>query len=217
MARGGGAGDGSGDLGGGGGGGGGGSGGDPRPREDQHQVGQVAAAGNSFLAFYCIEELSSSSQGSFDGGNPLCYIVKTRLFGPSSNLLLKAVKEMVACFEQDSTNRATGSTNLNNQSSRSHAIFTITLKHMRKLDPIMTSDGSTIEDLNEDCLCAKLHLVDLAGSELAKGTGSDGVHINKGLLALGNVISALGDEKKRKESAHVPYRDSKLTRLLQED
>jgi len=42
-----------------------------------------------------------------------------------------------------------------------------------------------------------------------------GVHINRGLLALGNVISALGDEKKRKEGGHVPYRDSKLTRLLQ--
>lgn len=42
-----------------------------------------------------------------------------------------------------------------------------------------------------------------------------GVHINKGLLALGNVISALGDDKKRKEGLHVPYRDSKLTRLLQ--
>ncbi|MGG6621342.1 UNVERIFIED_CONTAM: hypothetical protein ITH22_24895, partial [Salmonella enterica subsp. enterica serovar Weltevreden] len=42
-----------------------------------------------------------------------------------------------------------------------------------------------------------------------------GVYINKGLLALGNVISALGDEKKRKEGVHVPYRDSKLTRLLQ--
>lgn len=44
---------------------------------------------------------------------------------------------------------------------------------------------------------------------------SKGIHINRGLLALGNVISALGDEKKRKEGAHVPYRDSKLTRLLQ--
>jgi hypothetical protein len=42
-----------------------------------------------------------------------------------------------------------------------------------------------------------------------------GIHINKGLLALGNVISALGDDKKRKEGGHVPYRDSKLTRLLQ--
>lgn len=44
---------------------------------------------------------------------------------------------------------------------------------------------------------------------------SSGVHINRGLLALGNVISALGDEKKRREGGHVPYRDSKLTRLLQ--
>lgn len=42
-----------------------------------------------------------------------------------------------------------------------------------------------------------------------------GIHINKGLLALGNVISALGDEKRRREGGHVPYRDSKLTRLLQ--
>lgn len=42
-----------------------------------------------------------------------------------------------------------------------------------------------------------------------------GIQINKGLLALGNVISALGDEKKRKEGLHIPYRDSKLTRLLQ--
>nr|GEY62491.1 hypothetical protein [Tanacetum cinerariifolium] len=43
-----------------------------------------------------------------------------------------------------------------------------------------------------------------------------GIHINKGLLALGNVISALGDDKKRKEGGHVPHRDSKLTRLLQD-
>jgi hypothetical protein len=42
-----------------------------------------------------------------------------------------------------------------------------------------------------------------------------GIHINKGLLAPGNVISALGDEKKRKEGGHIPYRDSKLMRLLQ--
>ncbi|XP_038984123.1 kinesin-like protein KIN-4A isoform X2 [Phoenix dactylifera] len=131
-------------------------------------------------------------------------------------------KEMASCLEQGSLNRATGSTNMNNQSSRSHAIFTITLEQMRKLDPIITADGVPIEDVTEDFLCAKFHLVDLAGSERAKRTGSDGlrfkegVHINRGLLALGNVISALGDEKKRKEGAHVPYRDSKLTRLLQD-
>ncbi|KAA3476480.1 kinesin-like protein KIN-4A [Gossypium australe] len=135
----------------------------------------------------------------------------------STEVSVTTLKEMAACLEQGSLSRATGSTNMNNQSSRSHAIFTITLEQM----PI-TGDGSTNGVMNEEYLCAKLHLVDLAGSERAKRTGSDGmrfkegVHINKGLLALGNVISALGDEKKRKEGIHVPYRDSKLTRLLQD-
>ncbi|KAG9138577.1 hypothetical protein Leryth_012919 [Lithospermum erythrorhizon] len=135
---------------------------------------------------------------------------------------VKTLKEMVDCLEQGSLNRATGSTNMNNQSSRSHAIFTITVEQMRKLSPVVSTDGNVNDTMNEEYLCAKLHLVDLAGSERAKRTGSDGVrfkegvHINKGLLALGNVISALGDEKKRKEGLHVPYRDSKLTRLLQD-
>ncbi|VAI16559.1 unnamed protein product [Triticum turgidum subsp. durum] len=138
----------------------------------------------------------------------------------STEVHVTTQKEMTTCLEQGSLSRATGSTNMNNQSS--HAIFTITLEQMRKADPIMASDGMPIEEMNDDYLCAKLHLVDLAGSERAKRTGSDGlrfkegVHINRGLLALGNVISALGDEKKRKEGAHVPYRDSKLTRLLQD-
>ncbi|KHG25843.1 Chromosome-associated kinesin KIF4A [Gossypium arboreum] len=138
----------------------------------------------------------------------------------STEVSVSTLKEMAACLEQGSLSRATGSTNMNNQSSRSHAIFTITLEQMRKLNPV-SGDGSPNDIMSEEYLCAKLHLVDLAGSERAKRTGSDGmrfkegVHINKGLLALGNVISALGDEKKRKEGVHVPYRDSKLTRLLQ--
>eukprot|EP00257_Ricinus_communis_P017132 XP_015575504.1 kinesin-like protein KIN-4A isoform X1 [Ricinus communis] len=140
----------------------------------------------------------------------------------STEVSVSTLKEMAACLEQGSLSRATGSTNMNNQSSRSHAIFTITLEQMRKLNPVFPGDSSPNEGMNEEYLCAKLHLVDLAGSERAKRTGSDGlrfkegVHINKGLLALGNVISALGDEKKRKEGVHVPYRDSKLTRLLQD-
>ncbi|XP_040996766.1 kinesin-like protein KIN-4A isoform X2 [Juglans microcarpa x Juglans regia] len=140
----------------------------------------------------------------------------------STEFSVSTLKEMAACLEQGSLSRATGSTNMNNQSSRSHAIFTITLEQMRKFNPAICSDSSLNETMNEEYLCAKLHLVDLAGSERAKRTGSDGlrfkegVHINKGLLALGNVISALGDEKKRKEGVHVPYRDSKLTRLLQD-
>ncbi|KAF7817032.1 kinesin-like protein KIN-4C [Senna tora] len=119
---------------------------------------------------------------------------------------VKTKEEMASYLSRGSLSRATGSTNMNSQSSRSHAIFTITIEQKN----------------GDDILCAKLHLVDLAGSERAKRTGADGmrlregIHINKGLLALGNVISALGDEKKRKEGGHVPYRDSKLTRLLQD-
>ncbi|CAL5204694.1 unnamed protein product [Lathyrus oleraceus] len=138
----------------------------------------------------------------------------------STEVSVTTLKEMAACLEQGSLSRATGSTNMNNQSSRSHAIFTITLEQMCKPK---NPNGSCLNDtMNDEYLCAKLHLVDLAGSERAKRTGSDGmrfkegVHINRGLLALGNVISALGDEKKRKEGVHVPYRDSKLTRLLQD-
>ncbi|XP_057973619.1 kinesin-like protein KIN-4A isoform X2 [Malania oleifera] len=140
----------------------------------------------------------------------------------STEVSVTTLKDMATCLEQGSLSRATGSTNMNNQSSRSHAIFTITVEQMRKLNPTFLGDSSPTEGMSEEYLCAKLHLVDLAGSERAKRTGSDGlrfkegVHINKGLLALGNVISALGDEKKRKEGAHVPYRDSKLTRLLQD-
>ncbi|GKU98915.1 hypothetical protein SLEP1_g11850 [Rubroshorea leprosula] len=141
----------------------------------------------------------------------------------STEIAVSTLQEMAACLEQGSISRATGSTNMNNQSSRSHAIFTITLEQMRKIHSVSAVDDHTPdEDMGEEYLCAKLHLVDLAGSERAKRTGSDGlrlkegIHINRGLLALGNVISALGDEKKRKEGVHVPYRDSKLTRLLQD-
>ncbi|XP_028764119.1 kinesin-like protein KIN-4A isoform X2 [Neltuma alba] len=140
----------------------------------------------------------------------------------STEVSVSTLQAMAACLEQGSLSRATGSTNMNNQSSRSHAIFTITLEQMHRLHSNSPGSDTSDEDMGEEYLCAKLHLVDLAGSERAKRTGSDGlrlkegIHINRGLLALGNVISALGDEKKRKEGVHVPYRDSKLTRLLQD-
>eukprot|EP00252_Welwitschia_mirabilis_P016493 TRINITY_DN3636_c0_g2_i1.p1 TRINITY_DN3636_c0_g2~~TRINITY_DN3636_c0_g2_i1.p1 ORF type:complete len:1127 (+),score=289.52 TRINITY_DN3636_c0_g2_i1:329-3709(+) len=140
----------------------------------------------------------------------------------STEIDVNCQKEMAACLAQGLASRATGSTNMNSHSSRSHAIFTITMEQMKKCSYGPSVDSGSLEDAGEEFLCAKLHLVDLAGSERAKRTGADGVrlkegiHINKGLLALGNVISALGDEKKRKEGVHVPYRDSKLTRLLQD-
>ncbi|XP_038053503.1 kinesin-like protein KIF17 isoform X2 [Patiria miniata] len=104
-------------------------------------------------------------------------------------------------------NRSTGSTLMNADSSRSHSIFTI---HIERCD---------LDDSGEDHLRAgKLNLVDLAGSERQAKTGATGdrlkeaTKINLSLSALGNVISALVDGK----SKHIPYRDSKLTRLLQD-
>ncbi|KAJ8440068.1 hypothetical protein Cgig2_025267 [Carnegiea gigantea] len=131
---------------------------------------------------------------------------------------VRSKEEMASYLSRGSFARATGSTNMNSQSSRSHAIFTISMEQKR----ISGCPTGSADDPGDEILSAKLHLVDLAGSERAKRTGADGmrlkegIHINKGLLALGNVISALGDEKKRKEGGHVPYRDSKLTRLLQD-
>ncbi|XP_078154795.1 kinesin-like protein KIN-4C [Carex rostrata] len=128
---------------------------------------------------------------------------------------VKSKEEMASFLARGSLNRATASTHMNSQSSRSHAIFTICIEQKR-------TASSFQSDAGHDILISKLHLVDLAGSERAKRTGADGlrlkegIHINKGLLSLGNVINALGDEKKRKEGAFVPYRDSKLTRVLQD-
>ncbi|KAH0908496.1 hypothetical protein HID58_031817, partial [Brassica napus] len=130
-------------------------------------------------------------------------------------------EEVQDLLDPSTVNKSDTNGNGKDPRNRSHAIFTITVEQMRKITTDSPENGTCNGSLKEEYLCAKLHLVDLAGSERAKRTGSDGmrfkegVHINKGLLALGNVISALGDEKKRKDGAHVPYRDSKLTRLLQ--
>uniref|UniRef100_A0A8C7MNL3 Kinesin family member 21B n=1 Tax=Oncorhynchus kisutch TaxID=8019 RepID=A0A8C7MNL3_ONCKI len=89
-----------------------------------------------------------------------------------------------------------------------------------ELNGVGGGDGGSIAKPEYETLMAKFHFVDLAGSERLKRTGAtgerarEGISINCGLLALGNVISALGDQAKK--GGHVPYRDSKLTRLLQD-
>uniref|UniRef100_A0A673CEA6 Kinesin-like protein KIF21A n=1 Tax=Sphaeramia orbicularis TaxID=375764 RepID=A0A673CEA6_9TELE len=124
--------------------------------------------------------------------------------------------EMMQCLKLGALSRTTASTQMNVQSSRSHAIFTIHLCQVRVCSP----DNNNVCIDEFETLTAKFHFVDLAGSERLKRTGAtgdrakEGISINCGLLALGNVISALGDRSKR--STHVPYRDSKLTRLLQD-
>ncbi|XP_052453795.1 kinesin-like protein KIF21A isoform X2 [Carassius gibelio] len=139
--------------------------------------------------------------------------------------------EMMQCLKLGALSRTTASTQMNVQSSRSHAIFTIHICQVRvcapaenppeqdnEMDNRLANNSSEVEEF--ETLTAKFHFVDLAGSERLKRTGAtgdrakEGISINCGLLALGNVISALGDRSKR--STHVPYRDSKLTRLLQD-
>ncbi|KAF7694060.1 kinesin-like protein KIF21A isoform X1 [Silurus meridionalis] len=134
--------------------------------------------------------------------------------------------EMMQCLKLGALSRSTASTQMNVQSSRSHAIFTIHLCQVRVCASSNNSEtdnrlANGSSEMNEfETLTAKFHFVDLAGSERLKRTGAtgdrakEGISINCGLLALGNVISALGDKCKR--STHVPYRDSKLTRLLQD-
>ncbi|EFN77765.1 Kinesin heavy chain [Harpegnathos saltator] len=113
-------------------------------------------------------------------------------------------EEVFEVIEEGKSNRHIAVTNMNEHSSRSHSVFLINVKQ---------------ENLeNQKKLSGKLYLVDLAGSEKVSKTGAEGTvldeakNINKSLSALGNVISALADGNK----THIPYRDSKLTRILQE-
>ena len=123
-----------------------------------------------------------------------------------SSFVCKSVSEIEHVMSVGNQNRAVGPTNMNEHSSRSHAIFIITVECSEPDD-----EG------NSRIRVGKLNMVDLAGSERQAKTGATGdrlkeaTKINLSLSALGNVISALIDGK----STHVPYRDSKLTRLLQ--
>ncbi|XP_029007091.1 kinesin-like protein KIF21B isoform X11 [Betta splendens] len=145
--------------------------------------------------------------------------------------LVHSEEELLQCLKLGALSRTTASTQMNAQSSRSHAIFTIHLCQMRVCQqPQLNGEGESgevnsvestpITQPEYETLMAKFHFVDLAGSERLKRTGAtgerarEGISINCGLLALGNVISALGDQTKK--GGHVPYRDSKLTRLLQD-
>ncbi|KAI8970363.1 hypothetical protein BDF20DRAFT_916175 [Mycotypha africana] len=122
-------------------------------------------------------------------------------------------EEVLSLLAQGSLSRTTGSTDMNSVSSRSHAIFSVILKQQ-------TPDRDEAGNKTIKSLSSKFHFVDLAGSERLSRTNAqgerakEGIAINSGLLALGNVISALGDETRR--ATHIPYRDSKLTRLLQD-
>ena len=127
-----------------------------------------------------------------------------------TTFVVKSVAEIRKLHEVGKKNRSVGATLMNADSSRSHSIFTVTIETSE------VNEGEAEEDAH--IRVGKLNLVDLAGSERQAKTGSTGdrlkeaTKINLSLSALGNVISALVDGK----SSHIPYRDSKLTRLLQD-
>ncbi|KAM9455190.1 kinesin-like protein KIF16B isoform 3-T3 [Clarias gariepinus] len=134
-----------------------------------------------------------------------------------SKHLVQNYSDVEELMEAGNINRTTASTGMNDASSRSHAIFTINFTQA-KFDAEMPCET-----------VSKIHLVDLAGSERADATGATGVrlkeggNINKSLVTLGNVISALADMSQdggsghlKKKQVFVPYRDSVLTWLLKD-
>jgi kinesin family protein 3/17 len=122
-----------------------------------------------------------------------------------TSFVVKNVTEIDHVMQAGKKNRSVGATLMNQTSSRSHSIFTIVV------------ECGESDSRGDHIRVGKLNLVDLAGSERQSKTGATGdrlkeaTKINLSLAALGNVISALVDGK----STHIPYRDSKLTRLLQ--
>uniref|UniRef100_A0A8C0M653 Kinesin family member 27 n=1 Tax=Canis lupus familiaris TaxID=9615 RepID=A0A8C0M653_CANLF len=129
---------------------------------------------------------------------------------------VESADEVMSLLEMGNAARHTGTTQMNEHSSRSHAIFTISICQVEK-NIEAAKDGSWYSCRQ---IVSKFHFVDLAGSERVTKTGNTGerfkesIQINSGLLALGNVISALGDP--RRKSSHIPYRDAKITRLLKD-
>jgi len=131
----------------------------------------------------------------------------TRVNCESPSVLLEA-------FARARSNLIYAETRMNKASSRSHAIFQINITRRARV----SSSSAVASDQRQQMACthAKLNVVDLAGSERSKKSGVEGVHlretnaINRSLLAFGNVVSALAAKR-----SHVPYRDSKLTRILE--
>ena len=123
--------------------------------------------------------------------------------------IVRNIKDLEVLQKRGNRNRTVGFTNMNADSSRSHSIFIIKIE---------TSQEGDTPNSKSHIRAGKLNLVDLAGSERQSKTGAAGTRlkeatkINLSLSALGNVISALVAGKGK----HIPYRDSKLTRLLQD-
>jgi len=141
-----------------------------------------------------------------------------------SEWLCRSPAEVQTLMEHGSAARATAQTAANDASSRSHAVFIVVLEQSEELaaeGPARSAESERAAgpEARRRVRVGRLNLVDLAGSERPRLTGATGQRleetkkINQSLSALGNVISALTERRPRQ---HVPYRDSKLTRLLED-
>ncbi|KAK7321625.1 hypothetical protein VNO77_32451 [Canavalia gladiata] len=128
--------------------------------------------------------------------------------------IVNNAEQVLNLIQAGEVNRHFGETNMNVRSSRSHTIFRMVIESKGK-----DSESSNDCSISDVVRVSVLNLVDLAGSERIAKTGADGVrlkegkYINKSLMVLGNVINKLSDGSKQR--GHIPYRDSKLTRILQ--
>ncbi|KAK8166946.1 kinesin family protein-like protein [Phyllosticta citrichinensis] len=140
---------------------------------------------------------------------------------------INSIDDLLHALNYGSSIRQTDSTAINSQSSRSHAVFSLNLVQKKNKPPAPTPTQEKRRSVPIEALTgsegfvtvdSKMHFVDLAGSERLKNSGAqgerakEGISINAGLAALGKVISQLSS----RSGAHVSYRDSKLTRLLQD-
>ncbi|UIZ23602.1 hypothetical protein KXD40_007980 [Peronospora effusa] len=130
--------------------------------------------------------------------------------------IITNAEDIVTLLQTGNRNRTVGHTAMNTKSSRSHSVFRIVIESKEKAE---STRRLSEEDVNGAVLVASLNLVDLAGSESLRHTGAEGIrqreagNINKSLLTLARVINSLASSGGGGQNA--PFRDSKLTRLLQ--
>ncbi|XP_050435822.1 kinesin-like protein KIF12 [Adelges cooleyi] len=174
-------------------------------RQDHHFVLKA-----SFLEIYNEKVIDLLNPGTVRKSLDVRWSRKSRNFYVDNLFMVdcEELDDLQAVLEEGMKNRSVGSHNMNECSSRSHTMLTV----------YITSEQQISEDGVFITKQGKINFVDLAGSEMTKKTMSEGKtleeanNINKSLMVLGYCIASLSDPKKRK--GHIPYRDSKLTKLL---
>ena len=144
---------------------------------------------------------------------------------PLKEEIVQSPTQLLRVISRGDNSRRTGSTLYNSHSSRSHAVVQIVVESRERAEPNSSGEENTRAPIALGGVrVSTLSLIDLAGSERAaenRDRRAEGGHINKSLLTLGTIIARLSSEKEKagssteKDTKHLPYRDSKLTRLLQ--